>query len=145
METEKTETFEELWQRLQQGETAQDIVSRFQFWMDNKILGDEATVVARTVLNALQSKLATAPEDQHLAIARAALSAFHNAQDILSAKSLANAIENEWESWRACRHYAQNPEMRPANSKYPLDACVLESKSGIKTQSQGAPAVDGEI
>lgn len=136
--TETTETFEQLWQRLLDEETADVIISRIQFWIDEKLFSDAVTEDAKLILTSLTSKIEENPESA-LALARAARQALRQIIDESTRKYVANAVENEWDGWRAKLYYAQNPEMRPVNSRYPLEGCVLPV-SPVKV----APAVDDD-
>jgi hypothetical protein len=140
----KTETFDERWQRLADSESTQDIVARFEHWTTEKIFGDELSAAARTILEALKTKLESTPENG-LAIARAARAAFDKMFVEVSHKHLIHCVETEWEPWKAKLFYKENLVDRPSDSKYSLVeiAAYKETVRVDKSQPQGtAPNAD---
>jgi uncharacterized membrane protein len=73
----ETEDFTQLWKRLDDEATAQEIISQMEFWVTEKLFSDGVTENIQKVLVALQSKIAAAPENA-LAIAKAARQAVRN-------------------------------------------------------------------
>src|SRR5271157_2339627 len=90
METQ-TESFDQIYARLDSQDSAQDILAHFRFVVSEHIHGDELTAAAKAIGDELESRLKTLSGDDALIAARGARQTFRKLVAEVSEKIAAEA------------------------------------------------------